>query len=117
MTVETTVLLAQQGDASTYLLPISAIAPSDQPGQGHVFVFDAKTQTVMKTPIKGKGATDNFAHIFEGIKAGDVVASAGVTFLRDGQKVKLMQQPSAASVLDRWLTRAATHEGNYSLCA
>jgi RND family efflux transporter MFP subunit len=92
MTAETTVLLADEGRDSTYLVPISAIAPSDKPGQGHVFIFDTASQTVKRTPIKGKGATDNFAHIFEGVKAGDVVAAAGVTFLRDGQKVKLLEQ-------------------------
>ena len=92
MTAETTILLAEQESNSAYLVPISAISPSDNPGQGHVFIFDPDSQTVKRTPIKGKGATDNFAHIYEGIKAGDVVAAAGVTFLRDGQKVKLMQQ-------------------------
>jgi RND family efflux transporter MFP subunit len=92
MTAETTVLLAEQESNSAYLVPISAISPSDKPGHGHVFIFDPNSQTVKQTPIKGKGATDNFAHIYDGVKAGDVMAVAGVTFLRDGQKVKLMQQ-------------------------
>jgi RND family efflux transporter MFP subunit len=96
MTAETTVLLAEAGRDSTYLVPLSAIAPSDKPGKGHVYVFDAKSQTVKRTPIKGKGATDNFAHIYEGVNAGDVVAAAGVSFLRDGQKVKLLQRRAAA---------------------
>ena len=112
MTAETTVLLAEEGRDSAYLVPISAISPSDKPGQGHVFIFDTASQTVKRTPIKGKGATDNFAHIYEGIKAGDVVAAAGVTFLRDGQKVKLMQQraqtnPAAAAF--RPLTGASSN--------
>ena len=88
-------ILAEESGDSTYLVPISAIAPSDKPGQGFVYIYDAKSQTVKRTPIKGKGATDNFAHIFEGINAGDVVASAGVSFLRDGQKVKLLQLRAA----------------------
>ena len=25
-----------------------------------------------RTPIKGRGATDNFAHVYEGVKAGDI---------------------------------------------
>ncbi len=92
MTTEVSILLKQEGTASAYLVPLAAIAPADQPGQGYVFVFDAGTRTVKKILIKGKGATDNFAHVFEGVKAGDVVAAAGVTFLNDGQKVKLMRQ-------------------------
>lgn len=97
MTAETTIILAEEGRDSTYLVPISAISPADKPGEGFVFLFDPGSQTVKRSPIKGKGATDNFAHIFEGIKAGDIVASAGVSFLRDGQKVKLMEQRAAAA--------------------
>jgi RND family efflux transporter MFP subunit len=98
MTAETTLLLADDGSKSTYLVPIAAIAPSDKPGEGFVFIFDSESKTIKRTPIKGKGATDNFAHIFEGVKAGDVVATAGVSFLRDGQKVKLLQQRSAVGL-------------------
>ncbi len=95
MTTEVSILLKQEGTESAYLVPLAAIAPADQPGQGYVFVYDAAMQTVKKSLIKGKGATDNFAHVFEGVKAGDVIAAAGVTFLNDGQKVKLMQQRAA----------------------
>jgi RND family efflux transporter MFP subunit len=95
MTAEISILLKQEGTGSAYLVPLASIAPADQPGQGYVYVFDAKTQTVKKKLIKGKGATDNFAHVIEGVKAGDVVAAAGVTFLIDGQKVKLMPQGDA----------------------
>ena len=98
MTTEISILLKQEGTTSAYLVPLAAIAPADQPGQGHVFVYDAATQTVKKSLIKGKGATDNFAHVFEGVKVGDIVAAAGVTFLNDGQKVKLMQQRVATGL-------------------
>ena len=89
MTTEVSLLLKEDTTGSAYLVPISAVAPADQPGQGYVFVFDAATQTVKKKLIKGKGATDNFAHVYEGVNVGDIVASAGVTFLRDGQKVRV----------------------------
>lgn len=92
MTAEVTVLLKQEGVESAYLVPLAAIAPADQSGQGFLFIYDATTQTVKKKPIKGKGATDNFAHVYEGVNVGDIVAAAGVTFLNDGQKVKLMEQ-------------------------
>ncbi len=95
MTTEITILLKQEGTESAYLVPIAAIAAGDNPGQGYVFIYDATTQTVKKNLIKGRGATDNFAHVYEGVKAGDIVAAAGVSFLNDGQKVKLMQQRAA----------------------
>ena len=98
MTTEVTILLKQEGADSSYLVPLAAVAAADKPGQGHVFIYDEKTQTVKKNLIKGKGATDNFVHVFEGVNVGDVVAAAGVSFLNDGQKVKLMQ-PGTDNIL------------------
>ncbi|NIO43494.1 MAG: efflux RND transporter periplasmic adaptor subunit [Burkholderiales bacterium] len=98
MTTETTILLKQEGAGSGFLVPLSAIAPGDAVGQGYAFIYDAKTQTVKKTLVKGKGAADNFVNVVEGIEVGDIVASAGVTFLRDGQRVKLMQQQTSSAV-------------------
>ena len=95
MTAEVTMLLKEQGGKSAYLVPLSAVAAADQPGQGYVFIYDPETQTVKKNLIKGKGTTDNLVHVFDGVKAGDVLAAAGVTFLTDGQKVKLMNQQTA----------------------
>ncbi len=98
MTTETTILLAQEGKDSGFLVPLSAIAPGDGPGQGYAFIYDPETQTVKKTLVKGKGAIDKFVNIVEGIKAGDIVAVAGVTFLSDGQRVKLMQQQRSSAL-------------------
>lgn len=97
MTAEATILFKEAGTASAFLVPLAAVAPADKPGQGYVFVYDAVTQTVKKTLIKGKDATDNFVHVYEGIKAGDIVAVAGVTFLNNGQKVKLMQRQTSSA--------------------
>jgi len=41
---------------------------------------------------RGAGVRDNRVLISEGITAGDIVAVAGVSFLRDGQKVKLLSE-------------------------
>lgn len=98
MTTEVTLLLKEENTSSGFLVPLAAIAPADHPGQGYVFTYDPATQTVRKSLIKAKGATDTFIHVYEGVKAGDVVAAAGVTFLTDGQKVKLMQQRTSSAL-------------------
>ncbi len=92
MTAEASLVLGSEGSDSSFLIPFSAIAPGDNPGRGYVFVFDSATSTVKRTPVKGKGVRDNRVMISEGVEAGDVIAIAGVSFLRDGQKVKLMRQ-------------------------
>jgi RND family efflux transporter MFP subunit len=91
MTAEATLLLKQEGTKSAYLVPLAAVAPADKPSQGYVFIYDATTQTVKKNLVKARGVSDNLVHVYEGVKAGDIVAAAGVSFLNDGQKVKLMQ--------------------------
>jgi len=92
MTAEVALILGEASGNVSYLVPISAIAPGDEPGQGFVFVFDPESETVKKTEVRGGGVQDNRVSITEGIAPGDVLAVAGVSFLRDGQKVKLMAQ-------------------------
>ncbi len=90
MTAEVALILGEAGGGTSYLVPVSAIAAGDAPGEGFVFVFDPQSSTVKKTAISGRGVQDNRVFITEGIAPGDVIAVAGVSFLRDGQKVKLM---------------------------
>ncbi len=95
MTTEASLILGGNDEATAYLVPISAILPgqdSQRPQEGHIFVFDPETSAVKKTPVKADGVRDNMAVITEGVAAGDVVAIAGVTFLADGQEVKLLSQ-------------------------
>ncbi len=75
-----------------YLVPLVAIAPGDETARGYVFKFDETSGAVRKTAITGIKGRENFIEITDGVTAGDIVAAAGVSFLRDGQKVKLLGQ-------------------------
>jgi len=93
MTAEAAMLFGDDTGTTSFLLPLTAIAPGEAPNQGYVFVFDEGTSTVKKTPVHGAGgARDDQVLISEGISAGDVIAVAGVSFLRDGQQVKLLTE-------------------------
>lgn len=81
-----------EGEQLLYLIPAVAIAPPESDKEdGFVYVFQPDTSTVKKTPIKVKGIQGNQVEIIEGLKAGDIIATAGVHFLSDGQKVKLLE--------------------------
>ena len=95
MVADVTLVVRQESDNVPYLLPIGAIAAGDVSGQGYVFIFDAESSTVKKTEIRVKGVQDNRVLVIKGIEPGDVVADTGVTFLRDGQKVKLLSERSS----------------------
>jgi RND family efflux transporter MFP subunit len=93
MTAEVTLLLKGKGGESTYLIPLVAIVPGDDPTQGYVFVYDPTTATVKKAPVSGTGVVrENSLVVAKGVKVGDIIAAAGVSFLEDGQKVKLMEK-------------------------
>ena len=92
MAAEASMMLVGHAEEVSYLVPVSALAGGDEPGSGFIFVYDPKSSTVVRTKIRIVGVRDNRMVITEGIKPGDVISVAGVSFLRDGQKVKLMSQ-------------------------
>ncbi len=75
-----------------FLVPVMAIAPGDDPRHGYVFVFDPQTSTVKRQPVSGTGLVEgNRLMVTEGLAGGEIIAVAGVSFLEDGQKVKLLE--------------------------
>ena len=50
-------------------------------GKGTVFVYDGGSSTVKKRAITVGGVRDNRLVVTEGVAAGDIVASAGVSYL------------------------------------
>ena len=93
MTAEVSLLLGGDQVESAYLVPISAIAPGPEPNAGFVFIYDPETSSVKRTAIAGSGVRDNQVVVTEGLQGGDVIAVAGVSFLSDGQQVKLLSEP------------------------
>ena len=81
------------GGAKGFLLPLTSLVPEggkDLQGIAHVFLYDRTSSTVKKHHITAGGIRDNSLVVTEGLSAGDIVASAGVSYLVDGQKVKLL---------------------------
>jgi RND family efflux transporter MFP subunit len=92
MTAEANLFIKDQNLQAGYLVPFQALLPSSEPDRGYAFVYDPKTSTVKKTAVRARGTEDKKAIVDEGLVAGDIIAAAGVSFLADGMKVKLMKQ-------------------------
>jgi len=92
MVGDVALVVSVEGDNVPYLIPVAAIAAGKELGKGYVFVYDAETSTVKKVEIRTKGVQDNRVLITQGIESGDVIASTGVSFLRDGQEVRLFSE-------------------------
>ena len=91
MTAEATLTVKDENRKPGYLVPIQALLPSPEPDRGYAFVYDAQTSTVKKTPVRSHGTDNKKVIVDEGLAAGDIIAVAGVSFLADGMKVKLMK--------------------------
>jgi len=93
MSVEVTIEEPLIGGGSGFLVPLSVLVPEGGKvlqTTGTVFRYDEGSSTVKKRTITVGGVRDNRLLVTEGIAAGDILASAGVTYLSDGQKVKLL---------------------------
>jgi len=92
MTAEANLSIDDENLQPGYLVPIQAILPSSEAKQGYAFVYGPETTTVKKTPVRYGGTQKGLAIVSEGLAVGDIIAVAGVSFLADGLKVKLMKQ-------------------------
>lgn len=93
MSVEVAVEEPLIGGGNGFLLPLSALEPaggSDLQRVVTVFVYDKASSTVKKRQITVGGIRGNDLVVTDGLEAGDLVASAGVSYLVEGQKVKLL---------------------------
>lgn len=72
-------------------IPVSAIMA----GQGQtsfVFIYDEQAKVVNKRQVQTENLLNNEVFISDGLKEGDIIATAGVNYLRDGQKVTLLDE-------------------------
>ncbi len=70
-------------------IPPTAILPgADQ--KAYAFVFDEAANVVRKREIQTETVIDNDILISKGLQPGEIIATAGVEYLHDGQAVRLM---------------------------
>jgi RND family efflux transporter MFP subunit len=93
MAVEIAIEQPLLGVGKGVVVPLGVLVPeggNDLEHTGSVFVYDAITSTVHRRKITVGGVRDNRIVVTDGLKAGDLVASAGVSYLVENQKVKLL---------------------------
>jgi len=73
----------------TISVPFSALSAGVNQ-KSYVFIYDPKTQTVNQSEVETENIRNNTVFISSGLKSGEIIAIAGVAFLRDGQKVTLL---------------------------
>ena len=90
---------SQTADSGGVMVPMTAIL-SGQGQSYYVFRYDRDSATITRTAVKVQNIHDNEVQIAGALQSGDIIATAGVEFLTDGQQVRLMaeQMPYGAGV-------------------
>jgi membrane fusion protein, multidrug efflux system len=89
------VALRLEHDATPMLVPLTALA--ETASNPAVFVVDQQQKVVRRTIVVLAGASEDGVRIASGLRAGDMVVTAGVQFLRDGMRVRLLPERAAAA--------------------
>jgi RND family efflux transporter MFP subunit len=97
ITAELSLRLPGRAGDDSYLVPMTAVAPGQGEAMWSVFVFDPASSTVRRINVAGGELIGNHVALTEGVAAGDIVVIAGVSFLSDGQKVRLLETAAPAS--------------------
>ncbi len=83
--------------STSTLVPTSSILVKED--KLHVFLYDRKSSTVKLTPVTVKRLhNDGLAEIISGIHDNDIVVTAGIHHLKDGQSVKPVPATSSSNV-------------------
>lgn len=87
MTAEVTVKAAGLDGDFPLLVPVEAVG-AEADGTAVVWLVDTATMQVRPQPVKTGTLTDESIEITEGLQPGDTIATAGVSYLREGMRVR-----------------------------
>ncbi|MBW2475938.1 MAG: efflux RND transporter periplasmic adaptor subunit [Deltaproteobacteria bacterium] len=86
---EASAQLAKEKGMVGFQIPVAATF-ADDAGQSYVWVVDPQSSTVSKRPVDLISITERGATI-SGVEANEMIATAGVNFLVEGQKVRVLE--------------------------
>lgn len=91
MSAEVTFRFDTEATGKAFSVPISALKPDLENKTATVFVYDEKNGVVNSRPVQVVGIDGNEPQIVGGVKAGEIIATAGVGHMYDGMKVRLLE--------------------------
>lgn len=91
--VSGTARLSEAAEVSGFVIPESAIFQSDS-GEKHVWLIDESGMTVRRSSPVTPGKLDSLGVRVKGIEVGQWVVTAGVHYLDEGQKVRILEDPA-----------------------
>lgn len=90
MSAELTFRFATQATGQAFLVPLAAVKPAlGAEGDATVFVFEPDTKTLDERIVTITNVEGNALEIIGKLEAGEIIATAGVSFLHNGMQVEL----------------------------
>lgn len=84
-------------EVQTLSIPISAVFQSD--GQATVWIWDQENETVTARPVRlSQILTDGTAVVSSGLKAGEIILTAGIHSVKEGERVRLIPPVTETNV-------------------
>ena len=84
---------AELGEAEL-VVPVSAVFSSDDGTQSFVWIFGEQDNAVARREVKVGELTSTGLQILDGLESGELIATAGVNYLREGQVVRPIEPES-----------------------
>lgn len=78
------------------VVPVTAVFSPKEGDASYVWVIDEETKTVTRREVETGPLTDAGIPILSGLKVGEWIATAGVHYLKEGQKVRILRGERAA---------------------
>lgn len=76
---------------SWFPIPVTAFEAAE--GENHsVFRYDPETETIASQPVTIAHLSGPYGYVSQGLSAGDIIVKTGLPFLRDGQRVTLLNR-------------------------
>ena len=92
LTTEVSLLLGEGEEDQAFLVPLSAVGFGADGSYGYVYRYRADDSSVERVAVEQGGIRGDNIVVTRGLRNGDIVVTAGVSFLQDGQPVRLMEQ-------------------------
>ena len=95
MSAELTFRFATDTTGTAFLVPLAAVKPAvGADGDATIFVYEPDTQTLSERIVTVANVKDNSLEIIGELKEGEIIATAGVSFLHNGMRVELFDPAS-----------------------
>ncbi len=81
-------------DQVAIVVPVSAVFSPEDVAQSFVWIIDQQDKTVARREVKVGELTSRGLQILDGLAPGELIATAGVHYLREGQPVRPLEPDS-----------------------